>query len=207
MAGTKRSPEARRSEIVAAARNLFATKGVACTTVSEVVRRAGIAQGTFYLYFKSKTDALNAVAGQIADEACAAIEAASRSEELDALQKVRRIRQILMETRSDDEGSDLMEYFHTKGDKRFHDELERSVARRLTPAVAQAIEQGVSERAFRVADPQATAEIVIAAASAIHGEGAFGNAKEYRRKMDAYWEFVLRGLGYREPEGDGEEAH
>ena len=36
------------------ARAVFAEKGFDATTVSEIVARAGVAQGTFYLYFPSK---------------------------------------------------------------------------------------------------------------------------------------------------------
>ena len=45
---------ARRAELLKIARQVFAEKGFDATTVSEIVSRAGIAQGTFYLYFPSK---------------------------------------------------------------------------------------------------------------------------------------------------------
>ena len=31
---------------------LFTTKGIAKTTISDIVEKAGVAKGTFYLYFK-----------------------------------------------------------------------------------------------------------------------------------------------------------
>ena len=46
----------RREQILAAARAVFDEKGYELATVSEIVRRAGVAQGTFYLYFESKKD-------------------------------------------------------------------------------------------------------------------------------------------------------
>ncbi len=49
---------ARDEQILASARRLFAEKGYDRTTVSEIVQNAGIAQGTFYLYFSSKKDVL-----------------------------------------------------------------------------------------------------------------------------------------------------
>lgn len=45
----------RRSEILKAAREVLAEKGLEAAKVSEIVARAGVAQGTFYLYFPSKT--------------------------------------------------------------------------------------------------------------------------------------------------------
>ena len=52
----------RREQILAAARAVFDEKGYELATVSEIVRRAGVAQGTLYLYFKSKKDIVVALA-------------------------------------------------------------------------------------------------------------------------------------------------
>ena len=38
---------------------LFTTKGLAKTTISDIVDQAGVAKGTFYLYFKDKYDVRN----------------------------------------------------------------------------------------------------------------------------------------------------
>ena len=35
---------------------LFTTKGLTKTTISDIVNQAGVAKGTFYLYFKDKYD-------------------------------------------------------------------------------------------------------------------------------------------------------
>lgn len=44
----------RREELLRIAREIFAEKGFEATTISEIVARAGVAQGTFYWYFPSK---------------------------------------------------------------------------------------------------------------------------------------------------------
>ena len=38
---------------------LFTTKGLTKTTISDIVEKAGVAKGTFYLYFKDKYDIRN----------------------------------------------------------------------------------------------------------------------------------------------------
>jgi AcrR family transcriptional regulator len=43
-----------RDRLLTAATEVFASKGYTATRVSDIVRQAGVAQGTFYLYFKSK---------------------------------------------------------------------------------------------------------------------------------------------------------
>ena len=44
----------RRRELVDTAKRLFLERGFSQTSVSAIVREVGVAQGTFYLYFKSK---------------------------------------------------------------------------------------------------------------------------------------------------------
>lgn len=52
------SKEERRQQILAAARDVFAKLGYARATVDDIVREAGVARGTFYLYFDDKREAL-----------------------------------------------------------------------------------------------------------------------------------------------------
>jgi TetR/AcrR family fatty acid metabolism transcriptional regulator len=51
----------KRQAIVAGARELFTTAGYEATTMAHVAKRAGVAVGTVYLYFKNKNDLLAAV--------------------------------------------------------------------------------------------------------------------------------------------------
>jgi AcrR family transcriptional regulator len=43
-----------RENLLSAAVEIFSSKGYSSTRVSDIVQRAGVAQGTFYLYFKNK---------------------------------------------------------------------------------------------------------------------------------------------------------
>ena len=51
------SEPVRRAQLLRAARKVFRANGYDGASVSEIVREAGVAQGTFYLYFPSKKDA------------------------------------------------------------------------------------------------------------------------------------------------------
>jgi AcrR family transcriptional regulator len=57
----QRRKEARPSEIVAAALDVFVERGFAAARVEEVARRAGVTKGTLYLYFDSKAALFKAV--------------------------------------------------------------------------------------------------------------------------------------------------
>lgn len=49
----------KRESLLNTAFNIFTSKGVSQTSISEIVKNAGVAKGTFYLYFKDKYDIKN----------------------------------------------------------------------------------------------------------------------------------------------------
>ena len=57
----------KRVRLLAAAKSVFAEKGLEKTTISDIVKQAGIAQGTFYLYFPSKKALIPAIADDLLD--------------------------------------------------------------------------------------------------------------------------------------------
>src|SRR5262245_26790594 len=62
---TQERADRRRAQILAAASRVFARQGFHRTTVRQVAREAGIADGTIYLYFDSKQELLLALLGQL----------------------------------------------------------------------------------------------------------------------------------------------
>ncbi|TDG00738.1 TetR/AcrR family transcriptional regulator [Paenibacillus piri] len=65
--------EDKKEGIIEAALKLFEEQGYHNTKVSDIVREAGVAQGTFYLYFKSKEDLFRSIAESCLDEMAVAI--------------------------------------------------------------------------------------------------------------------------------------
>ena len=57
----RRRKEARPSEIVAAALDVFAEKGFAAARLDDIAARAGVSKGALYLYFETKQDLFQAV--------------------------------------------------------------------------------------------------------------------------------------------------
>ncbi|WP_315830966.1 TetR/AcrR family transcriptional regulator [Bradyrhizobium prioriisuperbiae] len=68
-----RPPQERLDELMTAAQQLFLEHGVANTTVEQITTRAGVAKGTFYLYFPSKEDVLIALGERFAHDHLARI--------------------------------------------------------------------------------------------------------------------------------------
>ncbi len=95
----------RRADLLMSARAILAEKGLEATTVSEIVARAGVAQGTFYLYFPSKMAILAALNAELNEHILSAVreatERATRAAEVvqagvsAAFQELERYRDVL----------------------------------------------------------------------------------------------------------------
>lgn len=62
-----KQPEIRRDQLLEAAERLFAEKGHIETTVLDIAEAAGVAKGTFYLYFPSKEHCVMALKERLAE--------------------------------------------------------------------------------------------------------------------------------------------
>ena len=67
-------PDARRLQLLIAATAVFAKHGYRASGITEIVAAAGVARGTFYLYFESKAQVFLAIADDFYDRLELAIE-------------------------------------------------------------------------------------------------------------------------------------
>jgi AcrR family transcriptional regulator len=157
--------EERRRDLLDAGLAVFVDKGVAATALDDITRRAGVAKGTFYLYFDSKEQLLAALQRRFEQEAVERIDAAVLAA-------------------GDDWGAKLDAWVTAcfqdyPAELALHDVLfHRSVPPTesildgyggqptLVSSLRQLISAGVEAGAFSVADPDLTAAFIC---HAIHG--------------------------------------
>ena len=188
--------EARRAALVSAAATMFAERGVANTTVSDIVKAAGVAQGTFYLYFDSKDDAVFAVverlAAAITQNAAARLGAASS-----AVDKLLGLSGVLSEVGAEPEAAALAELMHRPENRILHDRLAEGLTLKLVPLLEAIVAQGVAEGVFRVDDPRAAAWFVLAGLQSVELAGTA--ISEMPAALAKATGFALRALGYQGP--------
>ena len=90
---TRKNPE-RRQELIAAAQQLFYTKGYESTSVNDIIQAVGVSKGAFYHHFDSKTAVLEAIVAQMADQAVANLQAILADETLTAIPKWQKVVQL-----------------------------------------------------------------------------------------------------------------
>lgn len=206
MARITKAPEERRSELIATARKLFFTKGYEQTSVSDIVKTVGVAQGTFYYYFESKKDVLDAIIVDLINEQESILKEIVTDNTLSAIPKWNKAISLINNWKSDIKGelielakiTKLQEMISLRGKYRV---LTRE---KISKNFALIIYQGIEEGVFATDYPEETADFVIAIGKSIKGvlTDILLNPDEYdnaidlaRRKFNAIQEATERVLG------------
>jgi TetR/AcrR family fatty acid metabolism transcriptional regulator len=153
--------EAKRQRILDAAVVEIARRGYYGTTVSAVARRAGVADGTIYLYFKNKEEILVSIferaMRRFIDDAQPIVDATDANAE----QKLRRV--IALHLGLLGEYRDLAVIFQVEFRHTLHVQelLSRRGIREYLALIAHIVEQGKRENLFRGdVDPLFAAKVV-----------------------------------------------
>ncbi|AUN33738.1 TetR/AcrR family transcriptional regulator [Niveispirillum cyanobacteriorum] len=96
-----RRKQARPAELLSAALDCFVEKGFAATRMDDIARRAGVAKGTFYLYFPSKEAVFEALVRETLLPRIAAVELSNTTAGLGAEAKLRAILSMLGQVLAD----------------------------------------------------------------------------------------------------------
>lgn len=189
---TKRG-EATRGRLLDAAELEFGEKGYHAASVSSITRRAGVAQGTFYLYFPSKEEVMRELVRQMGRALRQALAMATAGA-TDRLEIERRgfdafVRFAL-------EHSNL---YRIVMESQFVDEeIHRDYYRRLADGYAAGLSSAQSKGQIRAGDAETQAWALMGVAHFLGLRAIWGGRGLEPGVMDAAFDFVRRGL---EPAG------
>lgn len=192
-----KDPEVRRKELICAAEELFREKGCEETSVSDIVRKVGVAQGTFYYYFESKDDILDAVLDHyLMDHLEPAIKGIMADTSLNAVQKIRL---IVTESLSFQTGErKVMEFLHADRNMASHQKYMLKVRDMFVPVITNVLEEGIEEGMFTVPYPRETAELMLVMFAYLHDSAALSENGDYGLKLKAAEDIAVKVLGLKE---------
>jgi AcrR family transcriptional regulator len=154
-----KSPEERRADIMAAAVEVFSEKGLEAATVADITRAAGVAKGTFYLYFVSKEHLLAALRERLVEDA---LEHAAQ-----LFERVGREDWWGLVDATIDSTVDFMldrrDWIRVLGREGLRPQTQQMLAqseRKLNALFAAGIQAGIDAGAFDVSDPELAAIMV-----------------------------------------------
>ena len=138
----------KREAILRAAVKFFASKGFFNSKVADIAREAGIADGTVYLYFKSKDEILHSVFDRAMDEFIAEgkREIAGIIEPDKRLQKIARLH---LERLSADRDLAIVFQVELRGSTKFMEEFSASGFAEYLDIIRQTIADGQRQGVFR----------------------------------------------------------
>ena len=191
MAGTSLAPgttreqarAAKREDILAAARRVFARQGFRGTTIADIAEEAKIALGTIYLYFPSKEDVFAALSQELHQIIAGALTDVSPAETLDEAVRA-RIDNVF---RGCAENRDLVRLvvLNTDPDSAATKRLRAADEKRAGPLVeiiTSAIEQGVVRRG----DPVIMTKLTVGAVTmSVYQAFVLGDGREWEQYRDA----------------------
>jgi TetR/AcrR family transcriptional regulator, fatty acid metabolism regulator protein len=138
----------KREAILRAAIHIFAKKGYFSSKVSDIASEAGIADGTVYLYFKSKEEILHSVFNR-----AMATFISEANRELEQIRepaaKIKRIAQLHLEGLGADRELAIVFQVELRGSTKFMEEFSATGFAEYLDVIRQAIEQGQKEGVFR----------------------------------------------------------
>ncbi|MFC7364688.1 MULTISPECIES: TetR family transcriptional regulator [Bhargavaea] len=184
----------KRERIIHAAIEVFRENGIEKTKISDIVKKAQIAQGTFYLYFPSKLSVMPAIAEKMAARMEEAIRQSVNTENIWTGQLREMIGAVFTVT---DEYRDVSTLVYAGLSATEHVREWEEIYRPLYMTVSSMIEEWELQGEIRETDPHRTARLIIglaeSAAEQIYLFDSFDAAEE-RKQQEAVNEFVIHAL-------------
>ena len=198
--------EERKAEMVAAAWSLFSENGYDQTTVNAIIEKLGVSKGTFYHYFTSKEDILNAVVEHMTRQGLLAVRPILQDETLSAVDKLNRFIKSARAWRlaNIDAIKEIVGVLYRDENIIIRHKLQTYSAALTAPLLSKLIEQGVAEGVFDNAYPSECAELLLHLGNTI-GEtnarlfmglkSAPENLDQIKRNIEVYCDMLERLLG------------
>ncbi len=144
------TPDVRRAQLLAAACRVLARKGYARASVSDIIREAGVARGTFYNYFESKQALFHAALVDLTAHIHGVVQPIDETADLPP-QVLGNITRVVGAMLSSDEVVPLL---NAVGHDEEADAVLRSFYADATARVAEALRRGQAIGVVRPGDPQ-----------------------------------------------------
>lgn len=178
-----KNPKERKDEILTVAMELFNLKGYEQTSVSEIVKKVGVAQGTFYNYFQSKDDVLNAACERTLATRLEAIDLIVGDRKLQAKEKLLH---IFVEATPNEQDEAVFEYLHKESNHTLHQKWIVTEIMALLPYIKTIVRQGAEDGEFLVEEPEVKAEFLMVGAAFWLDRGVFSwTEQEYLERKKA----------------------
>jgi len=185
----------RRAQVLLHAKRIFARKGYHRTNVADIIARAGIARGTFYLYFQNKKDLFEELLQQVVSELQTRIlrlkVGPGESNPVEQLREnLRRVVSFVLHER---ELTDIL-LNHSVGFDRELDAKIREFYDRIAQMIQRSLDLGIEMQLVRKCDTRAVSYCILGGIKEVVGVLSRTRARDAETLVQEILDFGLRGV-------------
>lgn len=173
----------RKNEIIDTAQRLFYTKGYEKCTVNDILKEIEIAKGTFYHYFRSKEEVLDAIVSRYADTINSRVEGIAKLNHISSEEKL--LRAFMAMQIADQVDSDTLDDMHKVENALLHQKTLNRIVTVMAPILVKIIEEGVEKKVWRCRYPLEYMQFFLVSSLGLTDEGIFERDADSQIKIMA----------------------
>lgn len=187
--------QARREQVLRHAKRIFARKGYHRTNVADIISQAGIARGTFYLYFQNKKDLfeelLEQVVGELTDRIRRIRPEPGEASPVEQLRgNLRRVMEFVLAER---ELTDIL-LNHSVGFDRDLDDKISDFYDRIAQLIQRSLDLGIEMNLVRRCDTRSVAYCILGGIKELVGVLSRAPDHDTEALVEEILDFGLRGV-------------
>lgn len=187
--------QARREQVLRHAKRIFARKGYHRTNVADIISRARIARGTFYLYFQNKRDLFEELLEQVLGEMRHRIQrlrvGPGQPEPVEQLRT--NLRRVLSFVLAERELTDIL-LNHSMGFDRDLDERIDDFYQKVADQIQRSLDLGIEMNLVRKCNTRAVAYCILGGIKEVVGQLSRNRRNDIGPLVEEILDFGLRGV-------------
>ncbi len=187
--------QARRAQVLRHAKRIFARKGYHRTNVADIIARARIARGTFYLYFQNKKDLFEELLEQVVSELSRRIHRLRPGpDEPPPVEQLRaNLRRVMEFVLAERELTDIL-LNHSVGFDRELDAKIRDFYDRIAQLIQRSLDLGIEMNLVRKCDTHAVSYCILGGIKELVGVLSRTPRRDTEALVEEILDFGLRGV-------------
>jgi AcrR family transcriptional regulator len=171
----------RRNEILDVSESLFYEKGYEKCTINDILKNVGIAKGTFYYYFKSKEEVLDAIVARYRELMVTRAEGVRKKAGVSPEEKLLLV--IMAMNIKDKVSMDMLNKMHKTENVLLHQKVLNQTVTAMVPVLVKVIEEGMDKKVWNCSHPLQYMQIFLAATLTLTDDGIFQLDEESQYKV------------------------
>ena len=191
--------EERRKEILLTARKLFVQKGYDQTSINDILKIVDIAKGTFYYYYSSKEEVLEAIIMDIVNEGAARAEHILQDASIPLLNRI--VMAVMAQAPEFEGAHKLAEELHKVDNAKLEQQYQKTMLKKMTSVLEGAVKEAREQDIIHTDYPKECIEAMLLMGHMMFDCDTFGwKSEEYPVKIQAFLCNAERMFGTKEGE-------